>query len=215
MNSSINTKSKNSNYVGAVSSFKLTRKKTTTYKLPYPSQVPAGDYISRVVSAKETTTKSGNDAIEVCYEIKDASICEKILKGKLPSNTNIPAHNIRQVYPLGTSFFDSYCEAMAEAVGADEMDLDDTIGVTEKVTLDYGNANIGGYVERQPLNPSEYDKVFRKLKPPKSNLLDDSEDDSKSSASFKSKKNISSSESRVIYDVEDDELEDFLDDAEE
>lgn len=213
MNSIINKTTKKSNNVGTVSSFKLSRKKTTTYKLPYPGQVPAGDYISRVVSAKETVTKSGNAAIEVCYEIKDASVCEKIVNGKLPSNTNIPTHNIRQVYPLGTSFFDNYCEAMSEAAGSDEVMLDDTIGITERVTLDYGTSNIGGYVERHPLTSDKYDKVFRNSKPLKVNLLDDSddaEDDSKNSAFHKSKKVISPSDNRI--NNEDDEFDDFLED---
>ncbi|MBQ4528303.1 MAG: hypothetical protein II998_09540 [Clostridia bacterium] len=204
---------KTRNYLGSKTSFKLTRKKANNFNLPYPNQVPAGDYISRVVSAKETITKSGNDAIEVCYEIKEASICEKILNGKLSSNTNIPTYNIRQIYPLGTSFFDNYCEAMAEAVGIDEMDLDDTIGVTEHVTLDYGNATIGGYIGRHPLEPEKYDRIFRKPKLTKVNLLENQEeaDGNDIKHEYKGKDLL---ENKITID-EDDEFDDFLEEDDE
>lgn len=214
MNSSINSKTKNSSYVGNGSSFKLTRKKVNDFKFPSPNQVPAGDYISRVVSAKPYTTKSGNEAIEVKYEIKPASTCQKIASGKLPSNTDNPSYNIRQVYPIGTSFFDDYCEAMAEAVGADEVDLADTIGVTEHVTLDYGNASIGGYIERKPIDSEKYDRIFKRSKLTKSNLLEDF-DESDDEAENDTKKETEKKTISPVIDDSDDEFDDFLEDDDE
>ena len=120
------------------------------YKFPIYDDIPAGDYYSKITSIKETITKSGKEAVEVFYEIKDGTTCYKIANGILPEDAENKPYYIKQVYPEGTQYYDDFVDSMAEALEKEDFEIDEVIGVTEYNTLSYDKGDIGGFSRRCP-----------------------------------------------------------------
>lgn len=126
------------------------------YKYPVYDEVPAGDYFSKITSAKFTQTQKGKDAVEVLYEIKDGITCYKIANGKLPLDAENKPYYIKQLYPEDTQYYDSFVDSMSEALNVDDFDIEDIIGTTEYVHLSYDKSNIGGYSDRMPFEWEDF-----------------------------------------------------------
>ena len=131
------------------------------YKFPTYDEVPAGHYFSKIIAVKETITKTGKNAIEVYYKIKNFSTCYQVVNGILPPTTDIPKYYIKQVYPKDTTYYAMFVDSMAEAldIGDGEFTLNDIIGVTEYVNLSYDKYDIGGFSERIPFEVEDFIKL--------------------------------------------------------
>ena len=126
------------------------------YVFPTYPDIQSGYYFSKIDEAKPTKTKSGDDAIEVFYEIKNGVTCYQIANGMLPKDTEIETYYIKQVYPTGTQYYEQLVDSMAEALGNRKFYVEDIIGVTEYVSLSYNNSNIGGFNERYPFEMEDF-----------------------------------------------------------
>lgn len=126
------------------------------YKFPIYDDVPAGNYFSEVKAANPTITKSGKEAVEVFYEIKDGTTCYKIANGILPEDAENKPYYIKQVYPEGSQYYDNFVDSMAEALNKDEFDYNDIVGITEYNTLSYDKGDVGGFSKRMPFNFEDF-----------------------------------------------------------
>lgn len=126
------------------------------YKFPIYDEVPAGNYFSKVKAVNQTTTKSGKEAVEVFYEIKDGATCYKIANGILPDDAENKSYYIKQVYPEGTTYHERFVDSMAEALSKDDFDYGETVGITEYNTLSYDKSDIGGFSDRSPFEWDDF-----------------------------------------------------------
>ena len=126
------------------------------YKFPVYEEVPSAKYFSKITDAKYTVTKSGKDAVEILYEIKDGVTCYKIANGILPDDTQNNPYYIKQVYPEGSQYYNNFVDSMAEALDKNDFELDEVIGVTEYTTLSYDKSDIGGFSERVPFEWDDF-----------------------------------------------------------
>lgn len=127
------------------------------YKYPMYNEIPDGQYFSKVVKVKDTTTKTGKPAIEVFYDIRDAGVCYKIANGWMGDNGTDGIYHIRQKYPEDSSYYEEFVDSMAKALNNYDYDFDydETIGVTEHITFNY-YGNYGSFAERMPFKFDEY-----------------------------------------------------------
>ncbi len=128
------------------------------YVFPKYPYIPAGKYFSKITDARRIITQSNRDAIEVFYEIKNATICYQIANGILPEDTEIETYYIKQVYPIGTQYYEDFIDSVDEflEIGGDMFGLEDAIGVTELVSLAYSNSNVGGFHGRCPFEMDDF-----------------------------------------------------------
>lgn len=124
------------------------------YKFPIVGEVPPGEYISEIVKAFDTTTKSGKPALEVHYTIKCADTGDTTNE-QSRDNVKSTTYRIKQVYPVGTSFLDDLANSVTEALGVEEVDSQDIAGVTERITLSYGDSSFGGFSSRCPCHSQD------------------------------------------------------------
>lgn len=127
------------------------------YKYPKNNEIPDGQYFSKVVRVRDTSTNSGKPAIEVFYDIRDAVVCYKIANGWIADNGMDGIYHIRQKYAEDSSYYEDFVDSMAKALNNYDYDFDyeDVVGVTEHITFNY-YGNFGSYAARMPFKFSEY-----------------------------------------------------------
>lgn len=115
--------------------------RSSTVPLARSSNVPAAKYDSTIISAEPTKTAAGADAAEIVYELRA---------------TDGTAYKIREVIPFDLWVFAKFCDAMIEAGLQDGDDLSKTIGVRERIVLDYPTpGGIGRIKERHPITTDD------------------------------------------------------------
>lgn len=149
----------NSNSKGCTQGTKLKSLGLGKYEFPTYNKVPGGEYFSEIKEARRTVSAKGKETIEVYYKIEDASTIYKIANGSLPATTKVDAYYIKQSYPIDTTYCDEFIDSMAEALGYDEFDIKDVVGVTEHVKLSYGSGNMGGFSKRIPFEREWYEEL--------------------------------------------------------
>ncbi len=126
------------------------------YKFPFYDEIPAGNYFSEIKYARFMTTSTGKTALEVGYKFMDAIMCYKKVNGKLPKDTKIDSYYIKQVYPENSLFYEAFVDSMADALDADNFEIDDVIGITEYISLAYDKSDIGGFKQRMPFDIEDF-----------------------------------------------------------
>ena len=162
-------------------------KHLSRYKYPTPNEVPPGKYISEIIFAQEKETKTGKKAVEIFCELKPST-----------HQFQDTRHFVKQCYTFNTQYFEDFLDAMSAAVGTDDLDYPDFIGVTEQVTLAYRDfSNFGTFKEREPIS-----------------IVDDNTDENSScTVESETTSSISETRSSLLAD-DDDDFDDFLDDEE-
>ena len=168
------------------------------YRLPQEDEIPADTYVSRIMAATETVTRSGKKAIEVLYKLQQYTECYREVNGL--SNCDYSYYYyIKQIYTYGTQFYDEFVDAMANALNitrGNTFTLEQIVGITEAVKLGYyGNSKFGSFMGRcricyedllkKPDNvvdetpveeePSDNDQDYNE--PPKSSPINEDDDD--------------------------------------
>ncbi len=131
------------------------------YKLPSYSDVPSGNYFSEIVYAGFTTTGKGKPAIEVHYKMISSAAAYKKANGIPLDEKDSKVYYVKQIYPEGTEFYDSFIDSMDEALGCDgeEFDIEEVVGVTEYVSIGYdAGCDIGGIKRRDPCDFEDFIK---------------------------------------------------------
>lgn len=140
-------------------SFELESDGLGSFRFPFIDDVPAGYYVSYIVNAEKTVTRSGEDTILVYYEIEPYSQCKARMNNRLPKYHQEEYYYIIQSYPYGTPFIRGFKDAMSTALFGDtrgKFTQDDVVGVEEVVNLTYANVkSMGGFSSRRPLDPQE------------------------------------------------------------
>lgn len=130
------------------------------YRYPTCDMVPSGIYFSEITSVKNTTTNNGKPAIDVTYVIRNASICRDIVNGILPENVEKKLYYIKQRYHENTTHYESFVDAMSQALGLkenEEFDIDNTVGLTELISLSYCTSNSLGSIDaRKPFSSDDF-----------------------------------------------------------
>lgn len=109
-----------------------------TYEFPTAERVPAGYYISEIEKV-DVRVKKGVKILDVGYYIWN----------------NDQEFYIRQSYPEKTSHLKKFFEAMVAAGVELGSDPRDTVGIQEKIDLEYWSdrSEIGSIVRRMPYRP--------------------------------------------------------------
>lgn len=126
------------------------------YKYPNCYEIPAGKYFSKVTNVKFSQTRTGEEAIDVYYEIRDGKTCYDIANGIIPADTKNDPYYIKQKYPETSKYYDMFVDSMSEALEKEEFEYEEVIGVTEFVKLEYDKSDIGGFTERTPLEWDDF-----------------------------------------------------------
>lgn len=134
---------------GSLRNLKIVRgsSKSAAYIFPKPKLIPAGKYHSKIVDVLESTTKQGEEAVDVHYDFENQ---DHLIRVKMR-------------YPLASSHFEDLCDALINAGVPENSGFTKAVGVEEMVELDYPNgATIGSIVSRSPVisaaeNPAEDD----------------------------------------------------------
>ena len=108
----------------------------TGYAFAKPAVVAADKYVSTIVDVKRTKTKAGEEAIDVYYD--------------MVSRLNKTFHVLMR-YPLNSTHFAEFIEALWSAGLSEEDDVIAAVGVKEKIVLEYvDGATIGSITARAP-----------------------------------------------------------------
>ena len=122
------------------------------YVLPKIDDVPAGHYYSRIENVENSMTWRKEKAITVYYRISPRVEIYKKANNLLPKGTKVRRYFIRQVYPIGSSYYDTFITAMYDDLGKsydEDIDFDEIIGLTELIILSYEKPDgIGGISQR-------------------------------------------------------------------
>ena len=118
---------------------KIARKtQTKQFSFARIGVVPPGEYRSKIVGLEDSQTKSGEESIDVLYELTSGS-------GK--------KYHVRMRYPVDGFYFDELCEALLDAGLTEDSKLFDAVGLEEQVVLDYPNGErIGSFTNRCPVS---------------------------------------------------------------
>ena len=144
---------------GSLSNLRIVRgsAKSAEYAFPKPKLVPAGQYRSKIVDILESTTKQGEDAVDVHYDFTSGS----------------HLYRVKMRYPLTSSHFDVLCDALINAGIPENSSIKNAVNVEEMVELDYPNgATMGSIVSRRPVASTVED-----VDDDDEDLLDDDDDD--------------------------------------
>lgn len=135
----------NTRKTGTVKKTATSKKRTLTRskakrQIPYlrEESVPAGSYVATIVSVTETkTATTGNDAIEIVYELCDPNGRIVQVKEKLVINSYYYRELIDHLFDIDLL--------------QDGADLDDMVGIREEVTVEYSDeSGFGRFTSRQP-----------------------------------------------------------------
>ena len=122
------------------------------YRFPQIDDVPGGYYISRIMHIKDSPTKRGNTAVEVFYKLLPLQYCYQVVNNMIAEDPNMKPYYIRQKYPKNSIFYDAFIDKMFEALeldDEDELDLNEVIGLEEKIQLSYTSETaFGGITDR-------------------------------------------------------------------
>lgn len=122
------------------------------YVLPKVDIIPGGNYYAMIDRAEKSLTWKKEEAITVYYRISPCPEVYKKVNNLLPKGTKITIYYIRQVYPIGSSYYDTFITAMYNELGKsydEDIELDEIIGLTELIILSYEKLNgIGGISQR-------------------------------------------------------------------
>ena len=122
------------------------------YVLPKVDTVPGGHYYSIIKKVENSLTWKKEKAITVYYRISPCPEVYKKVNNLLPEGTKITRYYIRQVYPIGSSYYDTFITAMYEELGQsydEDIEFDEIVGLTELIILSYEKLDgIGGISER-------------------------------------------------------------------
>lgn len=121
------------------------------YKFPNYDEVPSGEYFSKIIHAEDSTTSTGNYAVEVLYEIRDFSVCYKIANGMIDDDGKSGIFYIKMKISENSQYFQPFIDSMSEALdnGDEEFVLADLKGITEHIKLGY-NGDFANYIDRFP-----------------------------------------------------------------
>lgn len=109
----------------------------TTVPMAYESKIPAGRYRSKITSVADSTTASGDDAIDVVYQLTSSTGATYQMRERIPFDT----------YPY--ILFGNAMIAAGLNPGDDPVKA---VGVTEDVTLYYPSpGTIGNFSKRKPI----------------------------------------------------------------
>lgn len=126
------------------------------YTFPVEEDVPTGYYISKIVSAESCLTRSGDQAIEVFYEIEPFRQYINRVKGLAEENFCDIHHYIKQKYPLNREHFKRFVDAMARALDKDigvGFLAEKVVGVEEYIHIEYPDGqHFGCITDRAPLS---------------------------------------------------------------
>lgn len=131
---------------GSLSGLKIVRgsPKSVDYAFPKPRLIPKGQYHSKIVDVFESTTKQGDDAVDVHYDF---------------TNEN-QRYRVKMRYPVASSHFQALCDALIDAGVPENASIKKAIGVEETVELDYPNgATMGSIVSRSPVMSTAVEAV--------------------------------------------------------
>lgn len=135
--------------------------KTASYAFAKESVVPPQTYQSQIADVLMTKTKSGNEAVDVHYDLTSST-------GK--------RYHVKMRYPLDSFYFEELCDALIEAGVSENADISAAIGVTETVELAYDNDSVfGSFVSRNPRVADDATTTASRSKI--DSLLDEFEDD--------------------------------------
>ncbi len=128
------------------------------YEYPIYGKVPWGEYFSKIVRVKDTTTKAGEPAIEVFYDIRDFGVCYKIANRWINDNETDGFYYIKQKYKIDSKAYEKFVDLMAQILkkGDSEFEYEEIIGITEHIKLDYNSKNYGEFIERTPFDFWDY-----------------------------------------------------------
>ena len=135
------------------------------YVIPTSDKVDSGVYHSKLVHAEYTTTKNGEPAIKVLYDMRHGDTIFQIYTGVLPEDTELELYKFKQIYPVDTTYYEAFVDAMADCLDIPsgvKFSLEDTIGVEEYVKIGFNDYNkLGGIVSRCPMSWKEFLKQCR------------------------------------------------------
>lgn len=135
----------------------------TTVPMAYESKIPAGRYRSKIVSVTDSTTASGDDAIDVVYQLTSPTGASYQMRERIPFDT----------YPY--ILFGNAMIAAGLNPGDDPVKA---VGVEENVLLYYPSPGaIGHFSKRKPITSkasTALDDDDEDAAPPG---VDDNEDD--------------------------------------
>ena len=154
----VNTLTPKSNNSGVLKSSGLGK-----YKYPTCDIVPPNTYFSKVKKVENVILKSGKKALRVYYILKDFIKCHKMVNELIPADTHIEKYYIKQDYPLGTQYYETFLDSMDEALnkGGIGFSIEEIIGITEYVTLAYGKCDIGGFTHRRPFVYDDFVALYQ------------------------------------------------------
>lgn len=121
-----------------LSGLKIVRRtpKPVDYAFPKPKLIPKGQYRSKIVDIFESTTKQGDDAVDVHYEFTNGN----------------QHYRVKMRYPVESTHFEAFCDALIDAGVPENASIKKAIDVEETVVLDYPNgATMGSIVSRSPI----------------------------------------------------------------
>ena len=101
--------------------------------------------------------------------MKDGITSWKIANGFLPPDTINKSFYVKQIYPVGTSYYEDFVDSMSESLGyydGEEFTLEEIIGRTEYVNIAYDsyNSDLGGIKGRCPMSWKEFIQLNTKKK---------------------------------------------------
>ena len=125
------------------------------YTFPVEKDVPTGYYASKIISAGYCSTRSGDNALEVFYEIEPIQQYINRVKGITVKNVCDVYYYIKQKYVINGEHFKRFVDAMAwvldKSVGM-AFSAENVINVEEYIRLEYPEGStIGSIVDRAPL----------------------------------------------------------------
>lgn len=129
------------------------------YQFPYCGTVPGGIYFSEIKSVTMSKTRNGDAAIEVCYAMRNAYACEREVNGLPLCGVDDKMYYIKQKYPKGTQYCYDFIDAMAKTLNIKAgitFNMNNIVGVTELVKLEYGSSSIGGFTGRKPFEKEDF-----------------------------------------------------------
>lgn len=174
------------------------------YKFPLVDEVPPGYYISRIMHAEDVVTKTGKNAVEVCYKLEPSHQCYQRVNKLLPKYNKNKYYYIKQRYVCNTTPYEDFVDSVSCVIDCDEngeFTTNDVIGIEEYVSLSYQSySNIGGLDTRSPVF---YDDIAdpRYINTSKQTEPEVNEQDAPKTQPTESK-----------TDYTDDDFDDFLDD---
>jgi hypothetical protein len=131
---------------GSLSNLKIVRSspKSVDYAFPKPKLIPKGQYRSKIVDIFESTTKQGDDAVDVHYEFTNGN----------------QRYRVKMRYPVESSHFEALCDALIDAGVPENASIKKAIGVEETVELAYPNGTtMGSIISRSPINTTTVEAV--------------------------------------------------------